>query len=167
MSGFLKLVAPKVLAILLILFSFLPFKFTGVSYFVPLFDIMIIYYWAIYHPKLFPQWFVLVMGLLQDALYGLPLGVTAVTNLIFREIIVSRRRYFIKEPFLTIWLNFVLFSFIVAFLKWAMASFIFNELFAVEATMIQWMLTASLYAWMHWLFNKFYMMLPVSITYAK
>lgn len=165
-NSFLRLLAPKAMAILLILFSFLPFKLTGMSYFIPLFDIMIIYYWSIYHPKLFPEWFVLLMGILQDILYGLPIGVTALSNLIFREIIVSRRRFFIKETFVTIWLNFAMFSFIAAGLKWMIASIVFNELFSGEIMLIQWMLTASLYAWMHWLFNKLYMLLP-SVTYAK
>ena len=156
---------PKILAIMLIILSFIPMGMPGISYFVPMIDIMIIFYWSIYHPKLLPQWFVLIMGILSDILFGQPIGMTSLSNLIFREITVSRRRFLIKEPFMTVWLNFALFSFGIACMRWMIASFIFHRFFSIDAAAVQWVLTASLYAWMHWLLGKVYVLLPVS--YAK
>jgi rod shape-determining protein MreD len=163
----IKALAPKLLAILLILIGFMPVPLTGISFFVPLFDIMIIYYWSIYDPKLFPQWFIVVMGCLQDILCGLPLGVTALSNLVFREIIVMRRRFFIKEPFLLIWLSFTLLSLLIVCLKWIVAALVFKKIFPMEAALMQWLLTVSLYACMHWLFNKLYTLWPATVSYAK
>jgi rod shape-determining protein MreD len=166
LDQFARSLAPKLLALLLIVVSFLPVHLTGISFFMPLFDIMIIYYWSIYNPKLFPRWFVLLMGILQDILCGLPLGITALSNLLLREVIVSRRRFFIKEPFMLIWLSFALFSFAISCLRWGVATIVLDHAFPIEAPLMQWLLTATLYTCMHWLFNKLYILLPVR-NYAK
>lgn len=163
---FFRLQTPKITAIIVIFATVVPFHIPGIANFIPLFNIMMVYYWTIYRPSLFPVWFIFLLGLMQDALYGVPLGVHSFLNLVTWMIIVKNRRYFSKESFLEIWLNFCMVSLLIAVLNWIMFCLLESNLLAPTNAILQWLLSAVLYACIHYILNLVYSMLPDRLPHS-
>lgn len=161
---FFRLQAPKITALLVIFASVVPLHIPGMSSFLPLFNIMMVYYWTIYRPDLFPVWFIFLLGLMQDALYGTPLGVYALLNMATWMMIVSFREYFSKESFFNVWAKFFLVSFIITLLNWGVFLFLTGKWLVPTNAVLQWLLSAVLYACIHYMLNIVYVMLPDRLT---
>jgi rod shape-determining protein MreD len=74
----------------------------------PSFGLMGIYYWSIHRPDLFGPFLVFLFGLLQDALQGFPLGLSAFLFVATYQIVLSQRRYFSGQVFPMLWFGFAL-----------------------------------------------------------
>lgn len=157
---FFRLQAPKIMAIMVILATVVPFHIPGMASFLPFFNIMMVYYWTIYRTDLFPAWFVFLLGIIQDALYGTPLGLHPFLNLSVWILIVNNREFFSKESFMNVWAKFFLVSFFVAILNWIIFSFLHGRLLIPTNAILQWLLSAVLYACIHYVLNMVYSMLP-------
>ena len=155
-----RLLAPQIVAVLLLLTSMLTVSLPSIGYIIPLLNIMIIYYWSVYRPELMPAWFVFVLGLLQDALYGTPLGMTAFINLLLRVVVVSQRRLFIKASYIAVWIGFLVFSFGVSVISWFLFSLYNQAIMPPHGAFIQWLLSAAFYSCIHWVLNLVYGILP-------
>lgn len=162
-----RFLAPKFLAIICIIISTEPLGIVGISHFMPMFGIIFIYYWSLYYPKLFPAWFVLMLGLLEDILYGMPLGISSFSNLLLFGVVLSQRRFLMREPFWVQWCCFMLFSFCICIVKWVLAVILMHEFHSTNAALMQWLLTAASYIPMHWLFSKLYMTFAGGNRYAQ
>lgn len=162
-----RFLAPKFLAVMLLLMSVQPVGIPGLSAFMPMFEVICIYYWGIHTPKLFPAWFALFLGLLQDILYGTPLGMTALSNMLLLCAVNSQRKFLIKEPFWVQWCGFVLFAFISSVIKWLLAVVILHFWELSAFAVMQWLLTCAFYITAHIIFDKIDMTLVSSSRYAQ
>ncbi len=157
---YIRLLTPKIVAVLLIILSVIPLRIPGLAEFMPLFNVMIIYYWSIYRPELFPNWFVFALGIFQDALYGTPLGSTSLINLISRMAIISQRKIFVRESFLVVWSGFILFCLVISLLNWAIFSLFREHFMSIPMVLMQWVLSVVLYSCVHGVFSGILMILP-------
>lgn len=80
--------------------------------------LMVVYYWSIYRPILLPPLLVFLTGLCVDLISGYPVGLSSFLFLISRQVISEQRLFLAGQPFLVIWLGFILLSLCIAFLQW-------------------------------------------------
>ena len=75
----------------------------------PLFEAMLIYYFAIHRARIFDFWFIFLIGIWSDLIVGTPLGLTAFTYLIATKLYqVITQRQLPKENFVSVLLEFAI-----------------------------------------------------------
>ena len=85
----------------------------------PLF-LMAIYSWSAYRPTLVPLWFVFMTGLLLDILSGAPIGLNALVLVTVRWLVTDQRLFLTGQPFIIVWLGFILVSAAAVFCQWGL-----------------------------------------------
>lgn len=165
-NHFLRYIAPQTCVLGLLLLSAVPLRVPGFSYFVILLNAMAIYYWCIYNPRLFPGWFVFLLGMVQDLLYNTPLGVNALCNLLLYLSVLYMRRWFLEQSFIVLWLGFALYALLFSIVKGLIFAMLFSVFFIPQAAVMQWLLSVAFYPCIHWLFSVFYKMLPEHTSHA-
>ncbi len=115
----------------------------------PLFDLMIIFYFAVFR-NFFSIWFVFLLGIWNDALNGDPLGLTALCYILLIKFFVAiNDRMMIGESFKQIWQQFIAFCFLFLLMKWAMLSVFNQTAYSVIAPLTQLALTSVFYVVVH------------------
>lgn len=151
-----RIVILHLIAALFVIFNISDIKIGGFSKLIPLFDLMIIFYFAVFH-RVFGLWFIFLLGIWNDALNGNPLGLTPLCYiLLIRVFITLNQRLVIRENFTQLWQQFIAFCFCFLCLKWMILS-IFNVAFySVTTILVQFVLTSSFYVLMHKFFDYLY-----------
>ncbi len=162
MSVFLKikLFYPKIIAILLVILSFIPLGIPGAKTFFPLVDLMVIYYWCVYRPELMPNWFVFLMGLTQDAITGFPFGFNALNNLLFRSTTMFLKDKYSKESFVVVWQGFALMAASFMVFKYGLFALVTGAMAPIGVIFVQLLISIALYPVFHSLFNFIITTLP-------
>ncbi|MCB1531751.1 MAG: rod shape-determining protein MreD [Alphaproteobacteria bacterium] len=104
------------------------------------FFLMALYYWSIYRPTLLPRWLVFVLGCVTDFLSGFPIGVHAFLYLLVQWITGEQRKFLTAQPFIMLWLGFLIVSLSFFGLQWGFFSLIDLALHPIIP-----MLTAALF----------------------
>jgi len=146
-------ILPGLMTFLLIMVGAVNFRIPGLTSFIPLFGAAAVFYWGVYRPDLLPKWLVFVIGFFQDSLYGYPPGVSSLTYLLLWWVVVSQRRYLVKEPFWVLWTGFVLVAGLLVFSNWVIMSLYFGQLFLTETIVMQYVFTVLAYPFIHLLFS--------------
>lgn len=156
-----RMLLPGGMTLLLFIIFLLPhLGFAGMAYFPPQILMISIYYWTIFHPASMPFWFIFLLGLISDSLFMAPLGITSLTLILFRLLILSQQHFLMKESFWGIWLGFAVSMALTQLLQWAITSAYFLSLLPFGPMAMQWVFTVGLYPLAHLLFNVFYNYLP-------
>ncbi|MFN3826905.1 MAG: rod shape-determining protein MreD [Micavibrio sp.] len=82
--------------------------------------LMVVYYWAIFMPRLIPTWLCFLAGVLLDILSGMPTGLQAFILVIVQSLVRDQRKFLMAQPYISIW---AIFGFVVAMaagLQWLM-----------------------------------------------
>lgn len=159
--GFVKSLSLYAIAILFAIFNLSNIKSSTVISFIPSFDIMMVFYFAVYRAGIFGSWFLLILGIWSDALNGLPLGISSLCYIISVKFFLTlNQRVSMKENFRQILEQFVGFIFCVLMLKWLMLSIYNLNFYNITAALVQVALSSVLYVIMHKFFDylsyKFY-----------
>ena len=64
-------------------------RIPGYAEIAPVLALMAVYHWAIYRPNLMPLWSIFVLGVLQDLLSGVPLGLYILVFLTVYGVVLS------------------------------------------------------------------------------
>lgn len=145
---------PLVLTLMLILVIALPLRLPGLSPVTPVVTLMAVYYWSIYRPDLMPPAAAFFVGLVQDTLAGMPLGMTSLVLLAVHAVVVSQRRFFHGKTFLVEWWSFMVVSPAAIFASWAIASVYYGSFVSVRSLGFQLLLTIAFYPCMAWVFAR-------------
>ncbi|MES2676794.1 MAG: rod shape-determining protein MreD [Pseudomonadota bacterium] len=149
-----NIVILQIIAILFAMLNLSNIKIEYVANFLPLFDVMIIYYFAVLRPQVFAVWFLFLLGLIGDSINGFPLGITSLSYILTVKLFNSlNQRILVKENFQQIFGQFIAFAFIILFLKWAMLSIYHFKNYNFVNPMIQLVITATLYVLLHKFFD--------------
>jgi rod shape-determining protein MreD len=151
------IVSPAALTLLLVVLSASPKRIIMIGDFVPLFAAIGIFYWALFRPKRMPYWFIFILGLVQDALFGMPLGISSLAYLLFRYMVGSQRRLFIKEAFWAVWAGFSGFASLLFIFIWVVMSLYHQMVLPFASSILQWIFTALCYPLLHLLYTRLYM----------
>jgi rod shape-determining protein MreD len=106
---------------------------------------MATYHWTIYRPDLLPAPLLFLIGAIQDLLSGGLPGVTAVTLLLARAIVLAHRNYFVDRPFPFIWAGFTLLTGGAMLLSWALHSLLAAEVLDLRGPVLRAVLTISVF----------------------
>lgn len=159
-EDFTRMLIPGLCTLLLLVLSLVPIGLKGMGLFPVDVCLISIYYWAIFRPAALPFWFAFLLGVVRDALMGMPLGISSLVFLLFRLAVLSQQRYLVKETFWATWAGFGLVAVPVLLLQWLLASAFFQSLLPVGDVIMQWVFTFGLYPLLHIVFNALYRFLP-------
>ncbi|MGH1403646.1 MAG: rod shape-determining protein MreD [Alphaproteobacteria bacterium] len=119
-SMVLRLCVPYAVFLVLFVLNLVPFSLSlSASVEIP-FVIMAIYYWSIYRPTFIPPFAVFILGMCFDLLSAMPVGLNSLIFLIIRHVVSQQRLFLTGQPFLMIWLGFVLVSCVALVLQWGL-----------------------------------------------
>jgi len=117
----------------------------------PSLPLIAVYYWVVLRPELMPRAAVFAIGLIHDALTGVPLGVNALLLLLAHAILMSQRRYLVGKSFWLFWLGFVILAPAAAALNWVLMSILRGALVAPEATLFNLLMTIAVFPLLAWI----------------
>ena len=138
-------VLPIATTVLAALLSIEPLHLDRYAALTPAFTLMAAYYWTIYRPDLLPALPLFLIGTIQDLLSGGLPGVTAVTLLVTRAIVLSHRHYFVDRPFPFIWAGFTLLTGAAMLFSWALHSLLAAEVLDLRGPILSAVLTVSVF----------------------
>ena len=135
-------VATTALAALL---SIEPLHIAGSAALSPAFTLMVVYHWSLYRPDLLPALSLFVIGVVQDLLSGGLPGMTAVTLLLTRAIVLRGRHYFVDRLFPFIWAGFTLLTVGTVLFLWGLHSALAGHLLDFRRPVLGAVLTISVF----------------------
>jgi len=148
-----KIILLYLFVIFLTILNLSNIKISGFSDIMPLFDLMAVFYFAILKDK-FGLWFIFFIGLWGDALNGNILGLTSLCYIILiRLFMLFNNRILVRENFIQIWQQFMVFCFLFLLMKWIVFAIINVKSIGVFSLIIQLILSSFCYVLMHVLFD--------------
>lgn len=103
--------------------SVVPLHVPGLAVVTPAFALMAVYHWTVYRPDLLSPSGLFVLGVALDLLGGTPyLGVSALTFLATRSLVMLGRRRAVNRPFAIVWAGFLVIAAFAIGLQWAITS---------------------------------------------
>jgi len=151
----LRVAAPVGLTLVLILIGLLPFGAPDLARVMPSMLLIAVYYWSIYRPEFMPAVAVFWLGVLQDAMSGVPLGLSSLVLLGVHGICQSQRRLFLRSTFLVGWWGFLIVAAAASLAVWAISSVYFVKVLDSRPASIQFFLTLMLYPPLALFFGRF------------
>ena len=145
---------PVSLVLILILVNALPSRLPGFAAVAPLLPLIGVYYWSIYRPDLMPPAVAFGLGLLNDVIAGLPLGVSSLIYLLVQGMTASQRRFFHGKPFRIAWWGFGLVSSGAFLLQWLLVSALLKHALEPRAVLFEFLMTLFFYPLLSWLFAR-------------
>lgn len=149
-----RAVTPVVLCFFLVMFSALPLRIPAFGPVAPNIAVMAVFYWAVYRPDHFPVVAAFGIGLWQDILVGVPLGVNALVLLLAHWVLDHQRRFFVQKSFFVVWWAFGLVAFGAQILVWLLVMIMYAALINPLPGVFQLMLTVAVYPFVTWLFAR-------------
>lgn len=148
-----RVIVLHLIAILFVITNVSDIRIAGVSDLIPLFDLMMIFYFAVFKDT-FSIWFIFLLGVWNDALNGNPLGATALCYILLIKLFsLLNSKMMIRENFQQIWQQFIAFCFLFLLMKWALLSMFNGAAYSVVTPLVQFVLTSLLYILMHKFFD--------------
>ena len=142
-----------IIQVIAVIFAMLNLSSININYiadFLPLFDLMIIYYFAVLKPEVFAVWFLFLLGIISDSLNGLPLGITSFSYIVTVKIFLSlNQKMTVQENFHQVLIWFTYFIFVVLLLKWLIVSLYYSTFYNIIGPLIQLMVTCVMYVLVH------------------
>ncbi|MCR9074087.1 MAG: rod shape-determining protein MreD [Alphaproteobacteria bacterium] len=146
--------APMALTAVLAVLSVITVGIPGYAAVVPGYTAMATFYWAVFRPDLQPASALFLIGILQDALTGMPLGLTAVSLLLLHALALSQRPALVTKPFLLTWLGFVVIQLPISIFAWLMMSALQFQVIGPEPVLFQYLVTVLGFPVVAWIFVR-------------
>ncbi len=152
-KSILRVVLLHLIAILFVILNVSNIRIAGLSHIIPLFDLMMIFYFAAFK-NTFGIWFIFLLGIWNDALNGSPLGTTPLCYILLVKIFsVLNQKMVIKENFRQVWQQFIAFCFLFLTMKWLILSIFNGQFISITNALVQLVLSSCLYVLMHKFFD--------------
>lgn len=149
-----RLASPVLVGLLLMLFFMVPLRLPNFGTITPPIALMIIFYWAVYRPDLVGPVSVGLLGFIQDAISGTPLGMNALVFLIAYSSVVSQRQLFLAHGFFILWWGFMLTALLAGFFAWVINSATQLSMIPFDAVLYQAIAGIALFPPAAWLFGR-------------
>ena len=151
---------PVLLTLLLILVGVLPFGIGGLGSVVPLLPVIAVFYWSVYRPDLLPFIATFMLGVVQDALAGTPIGLSSLLLMLVQAVVISQRWFFLGKPFIILWWGFLLVASGAAAVMWLLTALLFGVFPPLDPPIVQLALTAVSFPALVWLLGRAAQNLP-------
>ena len=136
---------PLFLTLVLVVLSQVPMQLPAATPIAPGFVVISVYFWALHQPNVLPAPAVFGVGLFQDILGGLPIGLNAFILLALYGLVVSQRRYFFGKSFGVLWWGFAMAVVLIGLLQWGLMSLLSGQLLAATPIVVEQLTAAALY----------------------
>tara|TARA_Y100000590_G_scaffold352585_1_gene405198 strand:- start:1100 stop:1606 length:507 start_codon:yes stop_codon:yes gene_type:complete len=97
-----------------------------------LFIFQAIFFWLLYTPKLIPFYLITLIAILQDIIYLLPLGSSALVFLFLIFIFEKINKLFLEPSFIELFISFTFLFIIGTFSYWSLGSIINLQLLPIQ-----------------------------------
>ena len=145
----LPTLALHLITVLFVIINVSSFNVAGFANVVPLFDLMAIFYFAVFK-NIFAIWFIFLLGIWSDALNDNMLGTTALCYiLLIKFFLLLNQKMLIRENFKQVCEQFALFCFLFLLMKWAILSIIGGTFYSIVTPLVQMVLSSVFYVLMH------------------
>ncbi len=152
LDGYSRAAIPVALTLVFVLLGVLPYGVPYIAPVFPAFTLMAVYFWTIYRPDLFPAVAVFAVGIFQDVLNDMPLGLSALVLLLVYGFVISQGRVFLGKSYLVVWSGFAVVAAGASLIGWTVASLRFATFIEPGSFAIQLLLSVALYPCVSWLF---------------
>jgi cell shape-determining protein MreD len=149
-----KVIILHLIAVLLTVFNINNIKISDLYNVMPLFDLMIIFYFTVYRVGILGFWFLFLLGIWSDALNVLPIGITSICYIVSVKVFnVVNERMAMKENFNQILKQFIAFSFVVLMMKWLFLSIYYSDFYNIISPLSQVVISSVFYVIAHKFFD--------------
>ncbi|MBI4966985.1 MAG: rod shape-determining protein MreD [Rhodospirillales bacterium] len=145
LDGAARNMLPAGVTLLLLILAQIPLHLPGVANIMPPLALIGVYYWAIHRPDLLTAGSAFLIGVLQDLLAGLPLGVSALVLLLVQGIVAARRRFFLGRGFGALWFGFGLVGLAASLAVWVLVSGLAGALLDPRPPLFQFLFALFLF----------------------
>lgn len=156
----LRSILPLATALAALLFDLLPLPVPGLERASSFSILCVVYFWSLYRPDLVTATGAFAAGLVYDAVCGLPLGLTSLSLLLVRNLMVTQQRFFLTRPFPVIWACFILLAPVVVLARWLIACIWWGHLFPLAPLLFELVVTMALYPPVSWLLGRIHNRVP-------
>lgn len=136
---------PFLSAVFCILLTMVPFGLSNGYLSPPSFALVVIYIWILVRPGLMPPGAVFLLGVLQDLVWGGPVGLWGMVFLAVWAFTVSQRQFLDGRGFGLIWATFGVVAIGTGILAWIIASIFYGVPMAVLPIVSQTFLSFAVY----------------------
>ncbi len=113
-----------------------------------------VYYWTIHRPDLFGPGSAFLIGLINDALNGLPFGLSALLFIAAQQILLQQRRFIAGHSFLALWVGFIIAILSIMITEEILISLIRGQSVPFFPVLIQSLLAVVIFPLPCWLFIR-------------
>ena len=138
-------VLPALALVLAVLLLLVPLRLFQGYVPTPLLPFIVIFLYALYDPDALPAPVIFAAGLLQDLLYGGPLGVWPSVYLLSLYLVTGQRTYFLGRAPDVVWLGFGVVLLVAMLLLWAEMSILSGGWLPLWPAVYQFVITGALY----------------------
>ncbi len=132
----LRICVPYLVMLVLLLLNMISFS-TPLSATIEIpFIIIVIYYWSVYRPALLPPILIFIIGISLDFISGLPAGLSSFIFLIMNNIVSNQRLFLTGQPFMIVWLGFIIVGFSTLLIQWFLFGLINLQWTPIEPVML-------------------------------
>ena len=147
---------PILITSLLAIFFLAAKHISGLNHFMPILPLIPVFYWGMTRAREMSYWFVFLLGIVLDAVMGLPLGLSSFLYIFFLIMLHAQRKYIHKEGFLIKWGYFAALLGVTCGLNWIILTLFYAHSEAFFPGMMQWFFTVCCYPFMHKGFDELY-----------
>lgn len=147
---------PALVTLLVTFLTYIPSHVLGSGEATPAFTLVCIFYWCVYSPQALPYTFLFLLGVLEDALSGTPLGISSFIHLGVAYLVQSQRRLMGRAMFATVWMSGAVLLLIALLSQWLMMCVYTGKAYGMSAALLRWAVTALTYPLMHLLLTQVY-----------
>ncbi|GEO82672.1 rod shape-determining protein MreD [Pararhodospirillum oryzae] len=149
-----RTLVPGGLTLVMLLISVAPSRLPGFVHVTPMVALICVYYWAVTRPGALGYGTAFLLGLVEDSLTGVPLGLSSLAFLITQATVASQYKYFLGKPFLVTWWAFFLIAAGIALFKGLALSAYHGQLITMTALVFSTLLTIAMYPPFAWLLSR-------------
>lgn len=145
LGALIRRLLPILLLLLFVLMGTAPLRLPFIENAAPPLLLMGVYYWAVFQPGLLPVWMVFLVGMMQDLLLGMPLGVSSALLVIVCWIARVHRRFVARQSFLVVWTGFIVLAFCAMVLEWVLTSLLSMQALPVLPVVLRFLESVFLF----------------------
>ena len=150
----LRLAMPSAVSLLMTLFSVVVWPMPYLGAVMPPLAFIALYYWTAHRPDLFPSGVAFLIGLLNDVIHDLPIGVSAFLFVLAHQAILQQRRFFAGHSFFMLWSGFALLATAVMILEWILIGLVRWQIVPFLPVLIQTVLAIVIFPLPCWVLIK-------------
>lgn len=144
-GGVFELIIPLLTITISVIVSLLPYGALWSVSLAPLLGLNAIFFWSLYRPGLMPPLLVFIIGLYHDLLTTGPLGLWALTYVIFSGYFVEQRSFFVGKTSSELWIAFLMGLVISLIAVWGISCLYYFEMLSPIPILVQGMMTLLFY----------------------